>query len=95
MMPDKTYSRRPNQRSMTLDTAGIISELKKEIDRLDKVIGILDGGDAAIVASTAEVKPRAKRRKRRHLTAAGRAKLSKLMRARWELAKKKGRSRLK
>jgi uncharacterized protein YgbK (DUF1537 family) len=80
---------------MTLDTARIISELKKEIDRLDKVIAILDSGDAAVVAATADVKPRANRRKRRHLTAEGRAKLSKLMRARWELAKKKGRSKLK
>ena len=80
---------------MRLDAARIISELKQERDRLDNVIGILDGGDAAVVASTAEIKPRVKRRRRHHLTAAGRAKLSKLMRARWKVAKKKGRSKLK
>jgi hypothetical protein len=86
--------RNPRKGEQTLDAARIIRELKQERDRLDKVIGILDSGDAAVVASAAEGKPRAKRR-RRHLTPAGRAKLSKLMRDRWKLAKKKGRSKLK
>jgi hypothetical protein len=78
-----------------LDAAKIIRELKQERDRIDRVIGILDSGDAAVVAATAEVKPRRAKRRRRHLTAAGRAKLSKLMRDRWKVAKKKGRSKLK
>ena len=77
-----------------MDAVRIIRELKQERDRLDNVIEILDGGDAAVVAGTAEVKPRRAKR-RRHLTAAGRAKLSQLMRARWKVAKKKGRSKLK
>jgi hypothetical protein len=77
-----------------LDAARIIRELERERDRLDKVIGILYGGDAAVVAATSDIKPRVKRR-RRHLTAAGRAKLSQLMRDRRKVAKNKGRSRLK
>lgn len=76
-----------------MDAVRIIGELRKERDRLDRVIGILDGGEAAVAAVAAEVKP--PKRQRRHLTAAGRAKLSQLMRARWKLAKKKGRSKLK
>jgi hypothetical protein len=38
---------------MTLDAVRIIGELRKERDRLDRVVGILDGGEAAVAAVAA------------------------------------------
>jgi hypothetical protein len=80
-----------NQEGGALDTRAIVSELKKERDRLDKAITALDG-DATqppVISriDSDSVAPRA--RKRHHLTAAGRKRLSLLMKKRWAERRKK------
>ena len=77
-----------------MDTQKIVSELKKERDRLSRAIALLDGSNeergltsessAPVIA--AEKKPR----KRRHLTPEGRKRLSDLMKKRWSDRRKKG-----
>ena len=65
---------------------GIVAELKAERDRLDKAIAALDGIGARGVAKGRAVVKRIGRRKRR-LTAAGRKRLSELLKKRWASGK--------
>jgi hypothetical protein len=78
-----------------LDTQRIVSELKAERNRLDKAIAALDG-ESTIRSTTAINKPPGNglhtRRKRHHLTAAGRKRLSMLMKKRWVEKRKKNSS---
>jgi hypothetical protein len=70
-----------------------VSELKAERNRLDKAIAALDG-DSATRLTIAINKPSGNgshaRGKRHHLTAAGRKRLSVMMKKRWAERRKKG-----
>jgi hypothetical protein len=75
-----------------LDTQRIVSELKAERNRLDKAITALDGTNTtgATVSKNATSMDGAQApRKRHHLTAAGRRRLSMLMKKRWAERRKK------
>lgn len=76
----------------------IVAELKKERDRIDRAIAALDGittnnGVRATKGRATATRPagtRSSRRSRRgHLTAAGRKRLSELMKRRWAERRKK------
>jgi hypothetical protein len=78
-----------------LDTQRIVSELKAERTRLDKAIAALEGAKgtntpAKAAAPTRESSSNGARRKRHHLTPAGRKRLSMLMKKRWAEKRKKG-----
>jgi hypothetical protein len=73
----------------------IVAELKKERDRIDRAIAALGGitTNNATKGSTTATRPastRSSRRSRRgHLTAAGRKRLSELMKRRWAERRRK------
>jgi Spy/CpxP family protein refolding chaperone len=77
-----------------LDTQRIVSELKKERDRLSRAIALLDGPEGESATRTehasASVSKVGAPRKRRHLTPEGRKRLSDLMKKRWSDRRKKG-----
>jgi hypothetical protein len=74
----------------TLDSQRIVSELKAERNRLDKAIAALDGEISTRAALTSsEPSSNGSRRKRHHLTPAGRKRLSMLMKKRWAEKRKK------
>jgi hypothetical protein len=70
----------------------IVAELKKERDRLDRAIAALDGGAVSANGTAAAHTRRTAGRKRTgsHLTAAGRKRLSEMMKKRWAERRKKG-----
>ena len=73
-----------------MDTQEIVKELKAERARLDRAIVALDGATRTI-AATAEPSSKGARAPRKHrLTAAGRERLSMLMKQRWAEKRKKG-----
>jgi hypothetical protein len=75
-----------------LDTQRIVSELKAERNRLDKAIAALDGAGTTppTVAKNVISMDGAHAPKKRHrLTAAGRKRLSMLMKKRWAERRKK------
>jgi hypothetical protein len=74
-----------------LDTQRIVSELKAERNRLDKAIAALDGTNStrAVATNVSAKNDTAPARKRHHLTAAGRKRLSMLMKKRWAEKRKK------
>jgi hypothetical protein len=76
-----------------LDTQRILSELKAERNRLDKAIAVLDGDGTRIAMATADPSTNDKgaqpRRKHHRLTAAGRKRLSLMMKKRWAERRKK------
>lgn len=70
-----------------MDLDKILIDLKRERGRLDRAIAALEGSGPGRKASA----PTAPRRKRRSgLTAAGRKRLSELMKKRWAERKRKG-----
>jgi hypothetical protein len=70
-----------------LDTQRIVAELKAERQRLDRAIAALDATTAA--ASTASSNSSVQKPRKRHrLTAAGRKRLSDMMKKRWAERKK-------
>ena len=72
-----------------LDTQRIVSELRAEINRLERAIAALGGTNTTkATLATKETGARAPR-KRHHLTAAGRKRLSMLMKKRWADKRKK------
>ena len=72
-----------------LDTQRIVSELRAEVNRLERAIAALDGTNTTkATLATKETGARAPR-KRHHLTAAGRKRLSMLMKKRWAERRKK------
>jgi hypothetical protein len=79
-----------------VDIGAIVSELKKERDRLNRAIAALEGTD---VARNANVRsstsgPVARNpTKRRHLSPEGRKRLSELMKKRWAERRKRGSSK--
>jgi hypothetical protein len=74
-----------------VDTQRIVSELKAERNRLDKAIAALDGAKTtrAVVSHTTSENGSHASRRRHHLTAAGRKRLSMLMKKRWAEKRKK------
>jgi hypothetical protein len=76
-----------------LNTQEILKELKAERNRLDKAIAALDGANTTR-ATMAPHKPSSSDasapRKRHHVSAAGRKRLSMLMKKRWAEKRKKG-----
>ena len=96
LIPDTSplQSRAPEHTTIggSLDTQRIVSELKAERNRLDKAISVLDGTNTtgATVSKHATSMDGAQApRKRHHLTAAGRKRLSMLMKKRWAEKRKK------
>jgi hypothetical protein len=86
-----------------LDTQRILSELKSQRELLDRAILVLEQADGARGAKTVgesnlrvgtPANPRATKGRGRHLTTAGRKRLSALMKKRWAERKKKGRKSL-
>jgi hypothetical protein len=69
-----------------MDRVGILSELKKERDRLDRAIAALDGG----VVHSNGTSTGAQKRRGSRLTPAGRKRLSEMMKKRWAERRKKG-----
>jgi hypothetical protein len=74
-----------------MDTQEIVKELKAERARLDRAIAALDGANtsrAAVGTQGPASKGASATRKRHHLTAAGRKRLSMLMKQRWAARRK-------
>jgi len=78
-----------------LDIESIVAELKKERERLNSAIAALEGSSAK-TASTVTIhrqKPEANNHHGSRLTAAGRKRLSELMKKRWAERRKKASER--
>ncbi len=75
-----------------MDTGRIVTELKRERDRLSKAITALEGQSprAIVRMSVAPNVAAGSNKKRDHLSAAGRKRLSELMKKRWAEKRKKG-----
>jgi hypothetical protein len=76
-----------------MDLLTIVSELKKERDRLNRAIAALEGTDVAKTATTKIAVPSLviqKPKKGRHLTPEGRKRLSETMKKRWAERRRKG-----
>ena len=75
-----------------MDTQRIVAELTAERNRLDKAIAALDGASTTrptVAKRAVSVNGAKAPRKRHHLTAAGRRRLSMLMKKRWAEKRKK------
>ena len=77
-----------------METQRILAELRAERDRLNQAIAALEGLGRPSNNRRGVRSAAAKPRSRRRLTAAGRKRLSQLMKARWAARKAKGKSRL-
>lgn len=73
-----------------MDLNTIVADLKKERDRLARAIEALVGIAPAKGKKGPKGAPAGKRKKRKGLTAAGRKRLSELMKKRWAERRKKG-----
>jgi hypothetical protein len=76
-----------------MDITAIVSELKKERDRLNRAIAALEGTDAAGTApgkSAAPALVMRKGKKGSRLSPEGRKRLSEMMKKRWAERRKKG-----
>ena len=74
-----------------MDIVAIVSELKRERDRLNRAIAALEGTDGARSDSRKRGAPSlVKEKKGRHLSAEGRKKLSEMMKKRWAERRRKG-----
>ena len=76
-----------------MDTQEIVKELKAERARLDRAIAALDGASptrATVGTQEPSTHDAGAPRKRHRLTAAGRKRLSMLMKKRWAERRKKG-----
>ena len=76
-----------------MDIGAIVSELKRERDRLNRAIAALEGTDGARTRSEKRAAPTLiirKAKKGRHITAEGRKRLSDMMKKRWAERRKKG-----
>ena len=74
-----------------MDINRILSDLKSERDRLDRAIAALEGGRGATGRATrGPGRPAANgRRRRRHMSAEARRRISEAMRKRWAERRKK------
>jgi hypothetical protein len=76
-----------------VDITAIVSELKRERDRLNRAIAALEGIDGARIVSKKSMTPTLvirKAKKGRHITVAGRKRLSEMMKKRWAERRRKG-----
>jgi hypothetical protein len=76
-----------------LDTERIVTELKRERDRLSRAIAALEGQSPKSTAKSSAVPNRAassKKKKGGHLSPEGRKRLSDMMKKRWADKRKKG-----
>ena len=75
-----------------MDLVAIVSELKRERDRLNRAIAALEGTDGARTASEKLAAPTLVKAKKggRRLTAEGRKRLSEMMKKRWAERRRKG-----
>jgi hypothetical protein len=74
-----------------MDLGKVVSELKRERDRLDKAIAALEGLDGAVAATAkAAAKPAAGVKKAKHyISPEGRKRLSEMMKKRWAERRRK------
>jgi Spy/CpxP family protein refolding chaperone len=86
------YSRiNRTRRGLKMDLSQIVSELKKEKNRIDKAIAALNGTEGHRAAKASNVKSVARTPQRRgHLTPEGRKRLSEIMKKRWAERRKRG-----
>jgi hypothetical protein len=75
-----------------MDIKGILEELKTERHRLDQAITALDGVNSSGRGRKAGG-ARGTRRRKHHMSAAGRKRLSLMMKRRWAQGKMKGRKK--
>ena len=75
-----------------MDIVALVSELKKERDRLSRAIAALEGIDGARTSSKKLAAPTLVKAKKggRGLTSEGRKRLSEMMKKRWAERRKKG-----
>jgi hypothetical protein len=75
-----------------VDLVAIVSELKRERDRLNRAIAALEGTDGARTGSEKHAAPTLVKAKKggRRLTAEGRKRLSEMMKKRWAERRRKG-----
>jgi hypothetical protein len=79
-----------------MDTNRILAELRAERDRIDRAISAIDGlNSTGRRKAVRPPKAGATRRRRGRMSAAGRRKLSRLMKQRWASGKMKGRRKAK
>ncbi len=78
-----------------MDITKILAHLRAERDSIERAIAAIEAlaTDSTKFAATRQSAPPA-RRKRRHISAAGRKRLSEMMKRRWAARKKAGKSRL-
>jgi len=74
-----------------MDTKQILTQLHAERNRIDRAIAAIEGIHSGGVSRSASSAPRKRRRSR--MSAAGRKRLSELMKKRWASGKMKGRSK--
>ena len=73
-----------------MDLVKVVSELKRERDRLDRAITALEGIEgAAATARAGASRPVAQKAKKHHLTTEGRKRLSDMMKKRWAERRRK------
>jgi hypothetical protein len=77
-----------------MDLNRILSELKSERDRLNNAIAALEGITAPRNRRRAPKAARVPKKRGRRMSAAGRAKLARLMKQRWAARKKAGKTKL-
>jgi len=68
-----------------MDRSAILSELRAERDRMDKAIAALSGGGGGVPSPFKQIRTKSRAR---GITAAGRRKLSEMMKARWAARRK-------
>ena len=76
-----------------MDITAIVTELKKERDRLNRAIAALEGTDVVRTGSGKSTAPTLvirKDKKGSHVSAEGRKRLSEMMKKRWAERRKKG-----
>ena len=76
-----------------MDIAAIVSELKRERDRLNRAIAVLEGTDVVRTGAAKNAAPTLvirKAKKGRQLTTEGRKRLSEMMKKRWAERRRKG-----
>ena len=71
-----------------METAKILTDLRTELNRLNKAIAALESLDGTATATTPAAKAAPAQAKRRGLTPAGRRRLSEKMKARWAARRK-------
>ncbi len=69
------------------------ANIQEKIQKLQKKLSQLLGGEVSAAAKATEA-PKAKRKRSRKMSAAAKAKMARLMKARWAKAKKAGKSKL-